>query len=51
MTILFPRCSRRGIGGTFWRRSEYDLVLAYRPHNVAEFKPWGLETFKLLRSW
>jgi len=40
----------------YWRHflagvPEYDLVLAYRPHNVAEFKALGARNVKLLRSW
>ncbi|MBI4964988.1 MAG: glycosyltransferase [Desulfomonile tiedjei] len=30
---------------------EYDLVLAYRPHNIADFQAAGAKQVKLLRSW
>jgi spore maturation protein CgeB len=30
---------------------EYDLALAYRPHNMAEFQAAGARKVKLLRSW
>ncbi len=40
----------------YWRHflaavPEYDLVLAYRPRNVAEFKALGARNVRLLRSW
>lgn len=40
----------------YWRHflgalSEYDLVLAYRHHNVTEFKARGARRVELLRSW
>lgn len=30
---------------------EYDLVLAYRPHNIEEFKAAGAKRVELMRSW
>lgn len=40
----------------FWRHfltglPAYDLLLAYRPHNIAEYRAAGAREVRLLRSW
>jgi hypothetical protein len=45
---LYPRWMwRHFLGGV----PEYDLVLAYRPHNLEEYREAGARRVELLRSW
>jgi len=45
---LYPRWQWRHFVAAI---REYDLMLAYRPHNVAEFRAAGARRVELLRSW